>query len=246
MSASYPQFSASLHEAKKAHIKQYLPEKLSKVVFIIQKMYIAIGLTNKLDVMSLSPGSAFKETVSKHAKGLAIAASVFTAPVMAESAGETAVNDIPNAPGIENKALSRAQRIEREANQVTVPILDSRDVSSKRVARTVTAASSRDGVTVAVYGKDKNLFNEAKLAVYDAYKMGLPVHGIVVGPLDEKRGIDVYADGQRWTEHEPLPGQDMRRATLVFIKHAHSGMVLVQKELAERQAELSPVAYNNE
>lgn len=215
-------------------------------------VYIYASLTNISDVMSLSIKNIFGEKTKKTLAAAMIAAGMVAPSVAAnanEPDGDMTATPVSSSSAKTPTYISRAEMIAAEAAKVKVPFRDQTHSSSKDIVRRVTARTSKDGITVAVYGPDKNLFNEAKLAMWDAHQKGIPVKGIIIGPLNEERGYDVYADGHRWSdwnEEHLQNNSDLRGAVGASIQYAYSGMVLVKKKLADEQSGIKPTAYTPE
>ena len=77
--------------------------------------------------------------------------------------------------------------------QVEVPMIDAR-TNSVGAVNFAAVAQSDDSIIVVFYGKDRNLFNDAKEATREAIAEGLPVRGMVFGPPIDESYVEVYAN----------------------------------------------------
>jgi hypothetical protein len=112
-----------------------------------------------------------------------------------------------------------------------VPMSDQRDMR-KVVVRTVAAHSSKDALSIVVYGRDPALLESLKHAARDAHQKGWPIRGIVVGSMNDPRGVDIYADGLLIAE-QPAPGPHIYDQTMKALAYGND---LLKHELSKTAA----------
>ncbi len=83
--------------------------------------------------------------------------------------------------------------VTKQKLKIKVPMKNAR-LASVDAVNTFAEGISNDGLLLIIYGKDASLLEDTKQVARNAIKSGKPMRGLVIGPVNEKPHVDVYAD----------------------------------------------------
>jgi len=243
-SAAYPQKTYLSAEADSDY------ENRNKFATINQNMYITHQLTNKCDVMSRSIRDIFSSTTKGAALGAMILGSVASPFTASANEAEAEIH-----PGVTASSTVTTTASARAAAELSIAMQEVRVRDSskyrKEVVRTGTARASNDRIAIAIYGADRDMLQQVVLAAYQAKQEGIDVVGIVIGPKNETKDIDVFADGVRTTKESDINSLLDRGATVhqvakITIDHANDYLYKLKAAERRQVADASPIAFERD